>query len=115
MQLCSSCGTTRHPPRPVCARCQSFAYDWVACSGGGTLFSWTVAHHAAHPAVAQDVPYNIALVQVDEGPLLASTVVEADELAIGQRVHVDFQDRGGFLIPVFVPDEASSGSGRPSS
>ena len=45
LQQCADCGAVRHYPRPMCGECHSMNVDWVEASGGGVLYSWTVAHH----------------------------------------------------------------------
>ncbi|HTZ08940.1 MAG TPA: MaoC family dehydratase N-terminal domain-containing protein, partial [Acidimicrobiales bacterium] len=49
IQRCSECGTLRHPPRPACAVCGSFAWGTVVASGRGTVFSFVVVHHPQVP------------------------------------------------------------------
>src|SRR5207253_8188738 len=42
-QRCTECGTWRHIPRDMCAKCGSFNWEWARSSGKGKLFSWTTA------------------------------------------------------------------------
>ena len=49
-QRCDACGTWRHVPREICARCGSAAWSWTRSSGRGRVFTWTVAARAMHPA-----------------------------------------------------------------
>ena len=51
-QQCEGCGSFRHLPRYMCARCGSPEWSWERSTGNGTLFSWTVTHQALHPAFA---------------------------------------------------------------
>ena len=44
LQTCASCGTIRHPPRPMCAVCNSMEYTFEQASGRGRIWSWVVAH-----------------------------------------------------------------------
>lgn len=67
IQRCTSCGKLRHYPRPVCDGCFSIDWDWVVASGRGRLHSWTIAHHAFHPAFADKLPYILAAVDLEEG------------------------------------------------
>ncbi len=45
-QRCLSCRELRHYPQPVCPSCHSSEFDWAALSGGGEVYSCTVAHRA---------------------------------------------------------------------
>ncbi len=94
IQRCTPCGTFRHPPTPICWRCRSFAHDWVAVAGRGTLFSYAVVRRAFLPELA--VPYTVAVVALDEAPgvRLVSNVIDAaaGELAVGLPLEVVFDD-----------------------
>ena len=96
VQRCSACATFRHPPTPVCWRCRSFAHEWVAASGRGTLFSYAVVHRAFLPSLAERVPYTVAVVALDDAPgvRLVSNVIGAapETLAIGLPLEVVFED-----------------------
>ena len=67
LQCCAACGKVRHYPRLLCDSCYSDAVDWKEASGRGTIHSWTVAHHAFHPAFAAELPYALVTVDLDEG------------------------------------------------
>ncbi|MER5669628.1 Zn-ribbon domain-containing OB-fold protein [Pseudonocardia alni] len=103
LQRCAACGTTVFYPRSVCPGCLSDRLDWVPVSGDATLYSYTVARRATHRRLADRVPYVIAIVELDEGPRMTSTVVgsDPDDLAVGLRLRVDFEDAGDLAFPVF--------------
>jgi len=96
IQRCTGCGAFRHIPTPVCWRCRSFAHEWVAVSGRGTLFTFGVVHRPQLPALASIVPFVVALVALDDAPgvRLVTNVVDAkpDELRIGMPLEVVFDD-----------------------
>ncbi|MCW5690888.1 MAG: Zn-ribbon domain-containing OB-fold protein [Pseudolabrys sp.] len=103
IQCCADCGTFRHPPGPLCANCGSSRVNWTQVSGKGKIFSYTVAHYATHPALKQSVPYNVAVVMLeDAGDVrIVSNVVDAspDEMRIGMKVELfwDAVSEGGYL------------------
>src|SRR5688572_4184766 len=76
LQRCMDCGAYRHPPTPMCARCTSFQTEWVPAKGTGKVFTYTIAHHVVHPALADRVPYNIVVVELDEGVQVISNIVD---------------------------------------
>jgi len=92
MQKCGDCGHVRFPPSLLCARCMSEANEWVTLSGRGTVFSWIVVHQSQHPAFNSDTPYNVAIVELDEGPRLHTRIVGCgnDEIHIGMPVEAVF-------------------------
>jgi hypothetical protein len=92
-QRCEDCATWRHPPRVACARCGSERAQWALSSGRGRLYSWTVTHQPLVPGFAEDVPYAVAVVELEEGVRLVSGLrgVALDELAIGLPLEVAFE------------------------
>jgi uncharacterized OB-fold protein len=100
-QRCSACGALRHPPGPVCPACSSTESDWQELSGRGVVYTYTVVHQQFVPA---DVPYIVIAVELDEGVRMVSNLVDAatNEVAIGQRVAVTWEDMGPALaLPRF--------------
>ena len=92
MQRCQDCGHVRFPIQPLCPRCLSARLEWAALSGRGEVFAKVVYHRAFHPAYAADVPYNLVLVQLVEGPRMYSNVIAADhaDFGVGDAVQVAF-------------------------
>jgi uncharacterized OB-fold protein len=92
IQRCAQCGLHRHPPGPVCSRCRSFDHSWDVSGGTGRIFSYIVVHHPVHPATDALVPYNVAVVELDDcdGAMVTSNVVGCpnDDLSVGMPVRV---------------------------
>jgi uncharacterized OB-fold protein len=104
-QRCA-CGVWRHPPRVLCAACGSEQWEWAGASGRGRVFTWTVTHQALHPAYADDVPYALLVVEMDEGVRMVSTLRELDpaDLALDLPVEVVFEPRSETItLPCFRP------------
>ena len=75
-------------------------------SGAGTLYSYTIVNRAPSPAFAPEVPYVVAIVELDEGPHLMSNLVNCapEAAAIGMKVKVAFREIGeNSVLPVFEP------------
>ncbi|HZR81222.1 MAG TPA: OB-fold domain-containing protein [Candidatus Binatia bacterium] len=111
VQRCCDCGRFRHPPLPGCPRCGSARSEWPVVSGRGRVFSYTVVHHAAVPALARDVPYNVAVVELDDAPgarLITNLLdVPADAIAVGVAVEVAWDEPSpGVVLPRFRPARA---------
>ena len=110
LQRCTECGRRRHPPRPRCPWCHSATADWARASGRGTVFTWTVCHPPVLPVFADRVPYNAVVVELEEGPLMVSNLVDVglDELVVGMAVEVVFRPLGEHLVvPQFRPVRAA--------
>jgi len=105
-QRCLECGLHRHPPAPMCPRCQSTHCDWPEAPSRGTLFSFTVTHVAPHPALRDATPYVVALVAFPtlDGVRLVTNIVESQlqEIRIGAEVELVWQPLGTDLhVPRF--------------
>lgn len=91
-QRCAKCKTWRHPPRPLCNECYSFETEWAPVKGTGTVYCWTVPMVPIGKVWGSYMPYVAAIVELDEGPRLASWITDIphEQLNIGQRVQIWF-------------------------
>ncbi|HKT73704.1 MAG TPA: OB-fold domain-containing protein [Steroidobacteraceae bacterium] len=94
MQRCAGCGELRWPPKPLCPACLRPAAleDWQDIARTGQIWSFCVYHRAFHPSFADRIPYNVAYIKLDAGPMFISNVVDTNELAIGRAVEARFDD-----------------------
>jgi uncharacterized OB-fold protein len=94
------------PARIHCPRCLSDLHEWVPASGRAQLISWVVYRRAYHPAFADRVPYNVALVQLEEGPQLMTNVVglsQAAPLVAGMPLRLEVEREGELSVARFAP------------
>jgi len=104
IQRCKDCGTLRHPPRPMCGKCQSIAWDWIVSKGAGTVHSFTVLHHP--PVPGYEYPLPVALVDLDEGTRIVANVAGCapGEIRIGMRVQARIEAADDEMkLPFFHP------------
>jgi uncharacterized OB-fold protein len=103
VQSCVACGHLRYPLAPWCPECLDERWEWQALSGRATVLSKLVFHQSYHPAWKDRIPYNVVLVQLDEGPRMISNVVPLsnDDFVVGDAVTVEFEIEGEFSIPRF--------------
>jgi len=103
LMRCRDCATFIHPPRPLCRKCLSENVASEAVAGTGVIDTFTVNHQKWHPAL--DVPYVIARVAIDGAPgvFLTTNIVgcAVDEVDIGDRVRVTFEQQGDIYYPLF--------------
>lgn len=105
-QRCTDCGAWRHPPAPLCSACRSAQVGWELAPDDAELFSYTVVHHAASPALKEAVPYNVAIVAFPSiGYIrIVSNVIDAApaELEIGMPLVLTWQAFGADRqLPLF--------------
>jgi uncharacterized OB-fold protein len=79
--------------------------EWFAPSGRAVVYSTTVVR-TKPPAE----PYNVALVDLEEGPRVTSRVVgiPASDVHIGMRVRVRIEQVDGKALLVFVPEGSTA-------
>ena len=107
MQQCDACGEVRFRPSAVCSACLSEAFHWQALSGRGQVHSFGVVHRALVPGF-DDVPYIVALVDLEEGPRMTTQIVGCDigDVQIDMPVVVKFTEASTEIhLPVFTPVE----------
>ena len=93
LPFCQECGEAHLPPGPVCPFCLSERLEWRETNGRGTLSSWVMVHQVWYPAFAEDIPYNVIQVELDDGPRLTAKLVGGGEkISVGQKVISDFED-----------------------
>ena len=96
IQRCDDCDAWVFYPRSHCSGCLSDQLSWQAVSGAGVLYTFTVSHQPTSPHFADEVPQLLAVVELDEGVRLTTTLVgvAVADIEIGMRVqpvfdHVD--------------------------
>ncbi len=96
LKHCRDCECVFHYPRITCPNCLSSDLEWKQASGQGTLYTYTISRRPTHPLFADEVPQFMAVVELEEGPRITSTLlnVPEDKIQIGMA-----------LTPVFEHNE----------
>jgi uncharacterized protein len=91
IQRCGACARAVFYPRALCPHCHADKLSWITASGRGTIYSYTVAHQA-FGAFAADVPFVVAIVELQEGVRMMTRIIDAprERIAIGAAVQVTF-------------------------
>ena len=106
IQKCDRCDEFQFYPRGICANCWSEDIRWVTASGKGTVWTFTVTYQNRTPGFAEDVPYVLALVELDEGVRMFTNIIECPprDVSIGMPVEVTFvQANNQISVPYFKP------------
>src|SRR5215472_11130718 len=110
LQKCAACARFRYFPAGICPYCGTLEYEWSQVSGLGTVYSFTWVYRPA-PGFEDAVPYAYALVELDEGPVKATNIVNTREaeLKIGLPVRVHYEDvTDDVTLPLFEPAARAS-------
>lgn len=101
IQECNSCGKTQFYPRAICKHCNGSDLKWREASGRGKVKTFTVVHHAPSPAFKDDLPYVLALIDLEEGVRAMMNVIgcNVDDVHIGMAVEIVYEQRGDQKIP----------------
>lgn len=106
IQKCAACGHAWHPPSVLCPGCGSTAHDWIDASGRGKVFSFVTYHRLYHRGWEGEVPYVVALVELDEGPRLLTAITDCapEDVACDMAVEAVFDDvTEDVTLPKFRP------------
>lgn len=93
IQKCTDCGEHQFYPRPYCMSCGSQQIEWVAASGKGTIYTFTINHRPANEYMKDKTPYVVAAIDLDEGVRMLANILDCEpkQVKIGQRVKVTFE------------------------
>ncbi len=88
-EVCDHCGVKIFPARDTCPRCNAPAKTPFCFSGKGEVYSFSTVHHPPE-GFERFAPYVVALVRLNEGPLVAAQLTDVDtqDVAIGMPVEM---------------------------
>lgn len=112
LRHCNSCEKIYFYPRDICPGCYSRDTNWVRSTGKGILHTFSIVYRAPHPAFKDDVPYVVALVELEGGARIPTNLIEVEvtpeKIKVGMPVEVVF-DRltEDITLPKFRPVQVS--------
>lgn len=102
-QCCRKCSHAWLPARAECPNCLAAEWNWTEAVGKGRLVSWVIYHHAYHEEFKSRLPYNVALVELDEGPRLVTNIVNPEAgLKADRPVKLKIEDEHGVALARFA-------------
>jgi uncharacterized OB-fold protein len=91
-EVCPHCDAKLFPPRDVCPECGQDAKTLYAFSGRGEVYSFTTIYDA--PAgYEENVPYTVALIKLEEGPLVTAQLTDLGDQPVEIGVPVEMVTR----------------------
>lgn len=94
LQRCDQCGWVNYPSRELCGRCLADALRWQPVEDTGTVLSLTELHYSLEPAYAEHLPWTVASIRLDCGPIALAHL--APGVGTNDRVTLQpVQDRSG--------------------
>jgi len=90
----------------MCPECHSLECEWVPASGRGTIYTYALVNQLLHPFWEGKLPYNVVLVELEEGIRIVSNLIDCpnESIQIGMPVTVVFEDVSSEIsLPLFKP------------
>lgn len=107
LQRCGDCGAVQYPPRERCGDCLADALQPAALTPGARVLAATTLHHSLEPWFAARVPWTVASLLLDAGPV-AFAHIEPALAQPGTRVRLaTARDTGGAWCLVAIADDGS--------
>ena len=106
VQKCRTCNTVFYYPRAFCPEDLSQDFDWLKCSGKGTVYTFTITRQNQSSGFRNKVPYVMAYVELEEGVRMLTNIVDCDPetVTIGMPVEVTFvRANDQIAVPFFKP------------
>ena len=102
-QSCGKCGKAQYFRRAFCAACGSSDLVEKRAGGKATVYATSIVMRAATPETRAHVPYNIVLVDTEDGFRMMAH--GANDLRIGDSVAARFVQFAGRLVPYFEKED----------
>ncbi len=94
------------PPREHCPTCLAEPAEWSDACGEAKLVSWVLYRRSFDPSTEDRVPYDVAVVELAEGPRLVTNIVGLDEhtqLPADAPLRLRIEWDGDVALPRFEP------------
>lgn len=107
LKWCLECGLAHFYPREFCPHCWG-ATEWREASGHATVHATTTVRQMGFEPFRSNLPYNLAIVELAEGPKMLTSVVgcDPDDVHIGLAVEFVAEQDGDVWVPHFRPAQA---------
>jgi uncharacterized OB-fold protein len=98
LQRCTGCDAWLFYPRAHCPTCLGRELEWHRFDGSARLLTWTITRRATAPEFEAEVPQQIAVVELERGARMITTLVDTDGIALREGLPLE---------PVFDDDSAN--------
>jgi uncharacterized OB-fold protein len=93
LQYCSQCRHINYPPRELCGHCLADSLQWQLVENTGTVQSITQLHYSLEPEYAEHLPWTVANIKLDCGPVVLAHL-QADIMSAARVTLKIVQDKG---------------------
>ena len=111
IQRCNDTGKFFFYPRGISPYTLSDNISWEKVSGKGTLYAYTIVQNQRQPGFAEEVPYIVAMIDLEEGPRMMTNLIDIEPtpetVKIGMAVEIVYDDvTDEITLPKFRPAQA---------
>ena len=92
LKFCLDCGRAHYYPRTYCPYCWGET-EWREASGRGVVFATTTVRRMGLPPFNTRVPYNLSIVELEEGPRMLTNVIDSPPEDVQIDMPVEFSPR----------------------
>jgi uncharacterized OB-fold protein len=108
LQQCGECGQVNYPVRELCGNCLADALQWQPVTDTGTVQSITELHYSLEPAYTGHLPWSIASIQLDCGPIVLAHLVPGIEIGSPVKLQVVQDTSGNRMLLALGRDDAAT-------
>ena len=108
LQQCGECGQVNYPVRDLCGNCLADALQWQPVTDNGTVQSITELHYSLEPAYTAHLPWSIASIQLDCGPIVLAHLVPGIEIGGPVKLQVVQDTSGNHMLLALGRDDAAT-------
>jgi uncharacterized OB-fold protein len=103
IKFCPTCSRYLAPAAEACDACHAEGLEWREASGRGTLYSFVINHQVLHPGFEGEIPYNLCIIELDEGPRINGNYLgDNAALRVDMPLQVTFERVGDVTVPQWM-------------
>lgn len=107
LQRCGRCGAINYPRRELCAKCLGDGLQWQPVTARGVVQSLTELHYSLEPHYSEHLPWRVASIVLDCGPIVLAHLAPGIETLAVVRLKVVADAAGNRMLLAIGEDMAS--------
>jgi uncharacterized OB-fold protein len=108
LQCCDSCGQVNYPVRELCEKCLGDSLTWQSVDDGGTVQSLTALHYPLENNFSQHLPWRIASVKLDAGPVAFAHLQLGVDCEARVRISIAQDEMGNSVLVATGKNESAN-------
>lgn len=104
LQVCGECGKVNYPSRELCGSCLADALQWRPVADSGVVQTLTELHYSLEPGYAAHLPWPIASVRLDCGPVAFAHLQPGLDLGTRVTLRIVADGNGNHMLAALSAD-----------